>query len=90
LIAAPVRRHWPALAVALLALACVAINPIGFVGGGGDDTHYLDAARCWVSQGLLCVPTSHWWTRWPIVGPMAGAIALLGESRTSVGAGAFF
>jgi 4-amino-4-deoxy-L-arabinose transferase-like glycosyltransferase len=90
LIAAPMQRHWPALAVALLALACVAINPIGFVGGGGDDTHYLDAARCWVSQGLPCVPTSHWWTRWPIVGPMAGAIALLGESRTSVGAGAFF
>lgn len=86
----PVWRHWPALAVALLALACVAINPVGFIGGGGDDTHYLDAARCWVVQGAPCLPTSHWWTRWPIIAPMAGAIALFGESRASVGAGAFF
>ncbi len=89
MIGAPIRRHWPALAVPLLALACVAINPVGFVGGGGDDSHYLDAARCWVSHGLPCAPTSHWWTRWPIVAPMAGAIALFGEGRASVGAGAF-
>jgi hypothetical protein len=81
-------RHWPALAVAVLALACVAINPVGFIGGGGDDSHYLDAARCWVAQGAPCLPTSHWWTRWPIIAPMAAAMALFGESRAGVGAGA--
>jgi 4-amino-4-deoxy-L-arabinose transferase-like glycosyltransferase len=85
---APDWRHWPALAVAVLALVCVAINPVGFIGGGGDDTHYLEAARCWVAQGAPCLPPSHWWTRWPIIAPMAGAIALFGESRASVGAGA--
>jgi hypothetical protein len=66
---------------ALAALAAAAVNPIGYVGAGWDDEQYLAAARCWVAQGGPCVPTSHWWTRWPLVGPMAVLLGTLGESR---------
>jgi 4-amino-4-deoxy-L-arabinose transferase-like glycosyltransferase len=75
------------LAIIVLALACVAINPVGFIGGGGDDTHYLEAARCWVASGGPCLPANHWWTRWPVIAPIAGSIALFGESRASLGLG---
>lgn len=77
----------------LLLAAIVAIplllNPIGFVGGGGDDSHYLDAARCWAAAGGPCFPQSHWWTRWPAVAPMAASIRWFGESRTTVAIGPF-
>lgn len=76
------------LIIALFAFLCVAINPIGYVGGGNDDTQYLEAARCWLAQGGPCLPQTHWWSRWPVFAPMAGAIALFGENRTSVGLGA--
>jgi 4-amino-4-deoxy-L-arabinose transferase-like glycosyltransferase len=80
-------------ASALLLLAAIILipllNPIGFVGGGGDDNHYLDAARCWVAAGGVCVPPSHWWTRWPTIAPMAASIGLFGESRLSVAIGPF-
>lgn len=71
-----------AIVVAGLCLA-IAINPVGFVGGGADDSRYLDAARCWAAHGP-CLPQVHWWTRWPVVAPMAATIRLFGESRTSL------
>ena len=73
--------------VALIAIAAVLIAPIGYVGGGADDTHYLDAARCWSAAGLPCLPDNHWASRWPAVAPIAVATGLLGESRLTVGVG---
>ena len=75
--------------VAGFACLCLLVNPVGYVGGGSDDSHYLEAARCWVSQGAPCVPTSHWWARWPVVAGTATGSFLLGESRLSIGLGAF-
>ena len=60
------------------------VNPVGFVGGGWDDWQYLNAARCWVEHGP-CLPTDHWQGRWPIVAPLAAVIAIVGESRLTVG-----
>jgi 4-amino-4-deoxy-L-arabinose transferase-like glycosyltransferase len=79
----------PALVLLLAAIIAIplVLNPVGFVGGGGDDNHYLDAARCWAGAGGPCFPESHWWTRWPAIAPMAAAIRWLGESRTTVGLG---
>jgi 4-amino-4-deoxy-L-arabinose transferase-like glycosyltransferase len=74
------------LLAAVIAIPLV-LNPIGFVGGGGDDNHYLDAARCWAAVGGPCFPQSHWWTRWPVIAPIAAAIRWFGESRTTVGLG---
>jgi 4-amino-4-deoxy-L-arabinose transferase-like glycosyltransferase len=73
----------------LLALPVLAALPSGYQGGGGDDWHYLQAARCWnASGGWLtggaCLPTDHWQVRWPLIAPMALAIGWLGESRASV------
>jgi 4-amino-4-deoxy-L-arabinose transferase-like glycosyltransferase len=60
----------------------IVINPVGYLGGGGDDYEYLQAARCWVANGP-CVPETHWASRWPIVAPVAQVLALFGESRTT-------
>ena len=83
------KRDWrrpPALLVTLAAmLVMLAVNHAGYRGGGADDWHYLEAARCAAAQHALCVPQSHWWTRFPLVAPMALALALGGESRLSVG-----
>ena len=73
----------------LAALAFPLINPIGYVGGGADDIHYLQAARCWAEAGGPCLPTSHWDSRWPAIAPIGGIIALFGESRLTVGIGPF-
>jgi 4-amino-4-deoxy-L-arabinose transferase-like glycosyltransferase len=75
------------LALLLLALAALAIAPIGYVGGGADDTNYLEASRCWVAAGHPCLPHSHWATRWPAILPTALFTALFGESRLTVGLG---
>ena len=85
-ITAPVARLAP-LWVALIAAAAVLIAPIGYVGGGADDTHYLDAARCWSAAGFPCLPDNHWASRWPAVAPIAVATGLFGESRLTVGLG---
>ena len=77
---APQRLIWP-LATLLIFAALVAANPVGFRGGGGDDWQYLQAARCWAAEGAPCVPQDHWWGRWPLVAPLGGLIALLGETR---------
>jgi hypothetical protein len=75
--------RWVVAIVGVLALILI-VNPVGFVGGGWDDWQYLNAARCWVYHGP-CLPTDHWQGRWPIIAPLAAVIAVLGESRFSVG-----
>ena len=71
--------------LALAALVAVTLlNPLGYRGGGGDDWHYLEAARCAAAHGL-CPPVSHWWARLPLVAPMGLALAAGGESRAVVG-----
>ena len=72
-----------AIAVAALAVATL-LNPLGYRGGGGDDWHYLEAARCAAAHGL-CAPDSHWWARLPLVAPMGLALGAGGESRLVVG-----
>lgn len=75
------RRRVPAVALVLAAaLVALALNPLGYRGGGADDWHYLEAARCAAAHGL-CPPADHWWARLPLVGPMGLALAALGESR---------
>ena len=81
------RRAALVLLLAAIIAIPLALNPVGFVGGGGDDNHYLEAARCWAAAGGPCIPQSHWWARWPAIAPMATAIRWLGESRTTVGLG---
>jgi hypothetical protein len=79
-------RRPPAALVALAAmLVALAVNHAGYRGGGADDWHYLEAARCAAAQHGLCVPPSHWWARFSLVAPMALALALGGESRLAVG-----
>jgi 4-amino-4-deoxy-L-arabinose transferase-like glycosyltransferase len=79
-------RRPPAVLIVLAAmLVALAINHAGYRGGGADDWHYLEAARCAAAQHALCVPPSHWWTRFALVAPMALALALGGESRFAVG-----
>ena len=71
-------------APAVLILSVLPIfGSVGYLGGGGDDWYYLEAARCLVQHGV-CVPATHWATRWPLVAPLAGALAMFGESRSSV------
>jgi hypothetical protein len=59
------------------------LNPSGFIGGGQDDWHYLQGARCLREHGL-CLPRDHWEARWPVVAPIALFTHLFGESRLSV------
>lgn len=74
----------PSWAPAILILSLLPLlGSVGYLGGGGDDWYYLEAARCLVQNGV-CVPATHWATRWPLVAPLASALALFGESRTSV------
>jgi 4-amino-4-deoxy-L-arabinose transferase-like glycosyltransferase len=79
----------PAPLLLLLAIPVLAALPSGYQGGGGDDWHYLEAARCWnASGGWLtggaCLPADHWQARWPLIAPMALAIGWFGESRASI------
>jgi hypothetical protein len=79
----------PGLWLLLLAIPVLAAVPSGYQGGGGDDWHYLEAARCWNAYGGwltsgACLPTDHWQSRWPLIAPMALAIGWFGESRAGV------
>lgn len=67
------------LPLALL-LVLIMINPRLYVGGGGDDWHYLQAARCAAGHGL-CLPGDHWSARFPLVLPAGAALAVLGEGE---------
>lgn len=68
---------------AAVLLALILVNPIGYMGGGGDDWHYLQSARCLVREGV-CPPRTHWEARFPLILPMAIAMRFLGESAASV------
>jgi 4-amino-4-deoxy-L-arabinose transferase-like glycosyltransferase len=74
---------WIAALAATLAVI-LALNPVGYLGGGLDDYRYLQAARCWVASGP-CLPTNHWDARWPLVAALAASISAFGESRIAVG-----
>ncbi|HEX8443543.1 MAG TPA: glycosyltransferase family 39 protein [Allosphingosinicella sp.] len=80
----PHRLSWsdaaPLLLVLLAALLIVAVNPLGYRGGGADDWHYMSAARCAAEQGF-CLPPDHWWRRFPLVIPAGRAIAWFGEGN---------
>lgn len=67
-----------------LLAALLLVNPIGYLGGGGDDWHYLQAARCWAAEGF-CRPHDHWAARWPLIAPMAASLAAIGDYRAAVG-----
>ena len=73
----------PYLVVAAVALALMALNPVGYVGGGWDDWYYLQAARCAAEHGY-CTPTEHWALRFTVVAPLGWSMALLGESREAL------
>ncbi len=68
----------PALVAAVLLLILVLPNPVGYVGGGGDEFYYVQAARCAAVHGW-CLPDTHWATRWPLIAPMGLAFALFGD-----------
>lgn len=70
----------PRLVVFALLTALILPNPTGYVGAGGDDFFYVQAARCVAAQGW-CVPDTHWAARWPLVAPMGAVFALLGDGR---------
>jgi len=79
------KRWWVApMALVVVATWIIALNPVGFIGGGADDAEYLKAVRCWVAAGEPCLAHTHWATRWPIIAPIALATGLFGESRTAV------
>lgn len=73
---------WSLLAAAVL--LTLAINSVGFIGGGNDDWQYLSAARCWREFGP-CLPHNHWQSRWPVIAPLAVFTFGFGESRATVG-----
>lgn len=79
--------RWGWLAIAALACFYLLLHPIGYTGGGADDQRYLEAARCWAANGAMCVPNNHWASRWPALAPIAAAIQLFDEGRTSIGLG---
>jgi hypothetical protein len=72
------------LSLALLtALLLMALAPLGYVGGGWDDRHYLEAARCAAANGF-CLPEDHWARRFTLVVPTGLAAALFGETRQAL------
>lgn len=79
-------RNWWVAPAALVFCAAwiIGINPVGFMGGGADDTEYLKAVRCWVAAGEPCLAQTHWASRWPIIAPIALITGLFGESRVTI------
>jgi len=67
--------------VAITGLALVLINPRGYIGGGWDDAHYLDAIIAWSENGPQ-VGTLHWSLRWPLLLSNIAAVELFGLGRT--------
>lgn len=82
--AAPLPAWAPLAAAFLLALAVASLDPTVYIGGGYDDWHYLDAARCVAAHGF-CLARDHWQSRLPLVLPVGGAIALFGEGKAALG-----
>lgn len=88
--AAPVRMAWlPPIAIApwqpavIVLLLLIALNPIGYIGGGGDDWHYVEAARC-VARDDACGYETHWATRWPLVLPLGWRSPPLASIRSAL------
>ena len=79
--------RWIIIGIALFALLCILINPVGFIGASGDDGRYHEAALCWVESGGVCMPQNHWSSRWPVIAPLAAGIALLGDTRAAMAIG---
>ena len=79
--------RWGWVAVGGLAIFYLLLNPIGFTGGGADDSRYLEAARCWAANGAMCLPDNHWASRWPALAPIAAGVWLFGEGRSTIGLG---
>lgn len=71
---------WAVLAIALVALQ--APQFAGYIGGGGDDWYYVEAARCVGGDGR-CVPSTHWATRYPLIAPMAAVFLSFGISAAT-------
>lgn len=82
-------RYIP-IGIALFALLCILINPVGYIGASGDDGRYREAALCWARNGAFCLPHDHWSSRWPVLAPLAAGMALLGDTRTAVAIGPMF
>lgn len=72
------RLPHPLLVAIALLFALILPNPAGYVGGGGDDFYYVQAARCVATHGW-CIPDTHWAARWPLVAPMGAVFAWLGD-----------
>lgn len=68
------------VAVALVALACVLINPLGYGGGGWDDGRYLETILAW-HEGGPQLGTNHWALRWPVVLAGLASVELFGLNR---------
>lgn len=69
------------LLILLLAIAIVAVNPRGYVGGGLDDGRYLAAAMQWVNNGPT-LGQNHWALRWPLILPVAALVDMFGPNRS--------
>ena len=54
------------------------VNPVGFAGGGG--TTGRSQCRSVLGGSWPLLPHDHWQSRWPVIAPIAGMIALFGES----------
>jgi Dolichyl-phosphate-mannose-protein mannosyltransferase len=85
-----IARFWPVALVLLLAPFIVSLNPMGYVGGGGDDWRYYEAAKCAAQYGW-CAPDTHWAARWPLILPLSWMLQIFEEARIalSVGGGLF-
>ena len=79
------RNIW--IAIAIFALLCILINPVGYIGASGDDGRYHETSLCWVRNGGFCSPVDHWSSRWPVIAPLAAGIALFGDTRTALASG---
>ena len=75
-------RHCVLLPLAA-ALVLMALAPVGYVGGGWDDQHYLEAARCAAREGF-CLPENHWARRFTLVVPTGLMLSIFGESRQTL------
>ncbi len=78
-----ITAYWPVCLTLAFAVLIVAINPMGYFGGGGDDWQYFEAAKCVADQGW-CIPKTHWAARWPLVVPMAFSLNHVHDARLAL------
>nr|WP_295670747.1 glycosyltransferase family 39 protein [Sphingomonas sp.] len=75
--------RYPVAVVLGLTLLLALLVRAPYVGGDGDEYHYLIAARCAAEHGA-CLPLDHWGRRYPIVLPVAAALHMFGEGQGSL------